>query len=155
MAVARRLFAGGAVQTTLLSPISSSDLTITSAGDTGWPSGAEEFFVAISPDQVNEEKVLVTRSGTTLTAASTGKRGVDGTSASSHPAGAVIYPCVSATDLNDANRVAAKLGSGLTNQVLVADPSDPSGVKWADDPVGLIIALGGDVGGSSSIGPSN
>jgi hypothetical protein len=129
MAVARRLFAGGAVQTTLVSPISGSDLTITIASDTGYPSGAEEFFVVIDPDQINEEKVLVTRSGTTLTAASTGKRGVDGTSPASHSAGAVIYPCVSATDLNDANRAAARLTSGVANQVAVAS-ADVSGFDW-------------------------
>jgi hypothetical protein len=129
MAVARRLFAGGAVQTTLVSPISASDLTITIAGDTGWPSGANEFFVVIDPDQANEEKILVTRSGTTLTAASTGKRGVDGTAAASHSAGAVIYPCVSATDLDDANRAASRLTSGAAGQVAVAS-SDASGFTW-------------------------
>ena len=129
MAVARRLFAGGAVQTTLVSPISSSDLTITIVGDTGWPSGAEEFFVVIDPDQASEEKVLVTRSGTTLSAASTGKRGVDGTAAASHSAGAVVYPCVSATDLNDANRAAARLTSGVAGQVAVAS-ADASGFDW-------------------------
>jgi hypothetical protein len=129
MAVARRLFAGGAVQTTLVSPISASDLTITIVSDTGYPSGAEEFFVVIDPDQANEEKVLVTRSGTTLTAASTGKRGVDGTAAASHSAGAVVYPCVSAVDLNDANRAAARLTSGVAGQVAVAS-ADASGFDW-------------------------
>jgi len=129
MAVARRLFAGGAVQTTLVSPISASDLTITIVSDTGYPSGAEEFFVVIDPDQANEEKVLVTRSGTTLSAASTGKRGVDGTAAATHAAGAVVYPCVSATDLNDANRAAARLTSGSTGQVAVSS-ADDAGFDW-------------------------
>jgi co-chaperonin GroES (HSP10) len=129
MAVARRLFAGGAVQTTLLSPISATDLTITIVGDTGWPSGAEEFFVVIDPDQATEEKMLVTRSSTVLTAAATAKRGVDGTVAASHSAGAVIYPCVTATDLNDANRVASRLTSGVAGQVAVAS-ADASGFTW-------------------------
>jgi hypothetical protein len=165
MAVARRLFAGGAVQTTLVSPISSSDLTITIAGDTGWPSGAEEFFVVIDPDQASEEKVLVTRSGTTLSVASTGERGVDGTAAASHSAGAVVYPCVSAADLDQANKlvstpttkgdllvqtasVTVRLGVGSDGQVLFADSSEVEGVKWGslppppEDPIGLIIALG-------------
>jgi hypothetical protein len=141
MSVARRLFAGAAVQTTVVSQISATDLTITIAGDVGWPTGAEEFFVVIEPDQANEEKVLVTRSGTTLTVASVGERGVDGTVGASHPAGSVIYPCVSATDLDEANRIAAKLSSGLAGQILVSDPTDPSGVKWDDDNLGLVIAL--------------
>ena len=165
MTVARRLFAGAAVQTTLVSPISASDLTITITADTGWPTGVSEFFVVIDPDQATEEKVLVTRSGTTLTAASTAKRGVDGTAAASHSAGAVIYPCVTATDLDDANRFASTLttkgdlftldssgafirvGVGTNGQVLYADSAEAAGVKWADAPtfetdIGLIIALG-------------
>ena len=129
MTVARRLFAGAAVQTTLVSPISGTDLTISITGDTGWPTGAEEFFVVISPDQANEEKVLVTRSGTTLSAASTGERGVDGTAAASHPSGAVIYPCVSAADLDEANRAAARLTSGSTGQVAVSS-ADAAGFDW-------------------------
>jgi hypothetical protein len=129
MAVARRLFAGAAVQTTLASSVSSGDLTINIVANTGWPTGAEEFFAVIDPDQANEEKVLVTRSGTTLSAASTGKRGVDGTVASSHAAGAVIYPCITATDLDEANQAAARLASGTTGQVVVAS-ADPSGFSW-------------------------
>jgi hypothetical protein len=148
MAVARRLFAGAAVQTTLASSISGSDTTINIVANTGWPSGAEEFFVVIDPDQANEEKVLVTRSGTTLTAASTGKRGVDGTAASSHAAGAVVYPCVTATDLDEANgfvstlttkgdllvqgaSAVGRLGVGTNGHTLVADSVETLGVKWA------------------------
>jgi hypothetical protein len=198
MAVARRLFAGAAVQTTLVSSISAADVTISITADVGWPTGAEEFFVVIEPDQANEEKVLVTRSGTVLTALSTAKRGVDGTAASSHPAGSVVYPCVSATDLNEANTLTStlttkgdllvqtasatvRLGVGSNGQVLFADSAVVEGVRWAsldlddvddvdaaapsdgdvltyssssgnwepvaptvpEDPIGLILALGG------------
>jgi hypothetical protein len=129
MAVARRLFVGSAAQTTLVSSISATDQTITIGADTGWPSGTEEFFVVIDPNQANEEKVLVTRSGTTLLAASVGKRGVDDTSASAHASGAVIYPCVTATDLDEANRAAARLTSGSTGQVAVAS-ANAAGFDW-------------------------
>jgi hypothetical protein len=151
MAIARRLFSGAALQTTLSSSISSGDTTIQIVADTGWPSGAEEFFVVIDPDQANEEKVLVTRSTTTLTAASTAKRGVDGTVAAAHSAGAVIYPCVTATDLDEANGFVSTLttkgdllvqGSsdvgrlpvGSNNQMLVADSAQSLGVKWVTPP---------------------
>jgi microcystin-dependent protein len=151
MAIAKRLFAGAALQTTLSSSISNADTTIAIVSDTGWPSGTEEFFVVIDPDQANEEKLLVTRSTTTLTAASTAKRGLDGTVAAAHSAGAVIYPCVTATDLDEANGFVSTLttkgdllvqGSsdvgrlpvGSNNQMLVADSAQSLGVKWAAPP---------------------
>lgn len=180
MAKARRLFAGAAVQTTLASTISGSDTTITIVSDTGYPSGADEFFVVIDPDQANEEKVLVTRSGTTLTAASVAKRGVDGTAAANHAAGAVVYPCVSAQDLDEANELVSTLTStgdllvygasgvvrlpvGGDDEMLVADSGEVLGVKWVAQPVvdvvgealPFIIALGFGSGGGGYLGSSS
>lgn len=142
----RRLFAGAAAQTTISGNITATSLTITIAAATGWPSGADEFYAVIDPGQATEEKILCTRSSTTLTCASTAKRGVDGTAAASHSNGAVIYPCVTAADLDEANELVStlttrgdiltldatpdfkRLAVGSANTVLVSDGSDPS---WA------------------------
>lgn len=110
MTYARRAFAGAAIQTTISGAINSTSTTITITSATGWPSGAE-FYAVIDPGQSTEEKILCTRLGTTLTCASTAKRGVDGTTAASHNNGAVIYPCVSAADLNEANDLVSKYTS--------------------------------------------
>jgi len=145
MAYDRRAFAGAAAQTTISGNITATSLTITIAASTGWPSGAE-FYAVIDPGQAAEEKILCTRSGTTLTCASTGERGVDGTAAGSHSNGAVIYPCVTAADLDEANELVstmttrgdlvtldssadfARLAVGSANTVLTSDGSDPA---WA------------------------
>jgi len=142
---ARRVFAGAAAQTTIVGAINATSTTITIAGDVGWPSGANEFYVVVDPGQATEEKLLVTRSGTTLTCASTAKRGLDGTAAAGHSNGAVIYPCVTAADLDEANRLVsayttrgdvvtvdsaglfARVAVGTFDQVLRSDGSD---VVW-------------------------
>jgi hypothetical protein len=143
MAVTRRAYAGAAARTVLNSAITSSDTTVLLNASTGWPSGGP-FFVVVDANQVFEEKMLVTRSGLTLTVSA---RGADGTTAASHNAGAVIYPCVSATDLDEANFLASRLttkgdlfvynGStvirlpvGSNGQVLTADSTEASGLKW-------------------------
>lgn len=116
----RRAFAGGAVQTTITAGINSTALSIGLTASSGWPTG-HPFFVVIDAGQPNEEKVLVTRSGSTLTAADTSARGVDGTAASSHASGATIYPCVTATDLDEANAAAVWITDGLASGFF--DPS--------------------------------
>lgn len=143
MAVTRRAYAGGPAQTVLTSAISNSDTTVLINAATGWPSGAP-FFVAVDAGQVFEEKMLVTRSGTTLTVVS---RGVDGTTAAAHSAGAVIYPCITATDLNEANALTSvpttkgdifvyngstvvRLPVGTNGQVLTADSATATGLSW-------------------------
>jgi hypothetical protein len=106
MAKTRRAYSGNAASTTLSSGISAGDTTISITAATGWPSGAP-FYVVIDPGTSAEEKVLVTRSSTTLTVS--GSRGADDTSASSHSAGAVIYPVFTAVDANEANLLASTL----------------------------------------------
>ena len=108
----RRAFAGGAVQTTITSGINATDLSITLTASTGWPTGYP-FYVVIDPGQSSEEKVKVTRAGSTLTVAGVSDRGVDGTSAASHAAGAAIYPCVTAVDLDEANNAVMLLQAGI------------------------------------------
>lgn len=106
MAYERRNYAGGAAPTTLGSGISATDLTITLASATGWPSGGASgpFFVVIDRGLSSEEKVEVaSRTGTSLTVASVGKRGVDGTAAAVHAIGASIEHCFTAQDADEAN----------------------------------------------------
>lgn len=106
MAFEQRDYAGGAVPTELASGINDSDLSIEIDSSTGWPSGGASgpFFVVIDRGLSKEEKVEIqSRSGTTLTVASTGKRGVDGTSAASHDTGATIEHCFTAQDAAEAN----------------------------------------------------
>jgi microcystin-dependent protein len=103
----RRQYAGGAVASTLGSSVAASGVTaFTIASATGWPSSAGvPLFVVVSPQTSSEEKMSVTISGTTLTVVS---RGVDGTTASSHASGAIIYPVFTATDADEANELTAK-----------------------------------------------
>lgn len=117
MAVTRRTYAGAPVQTTITASISNVDTAIAIAVATGWPTGAP-FFVTIDYDLAGEEKALVTRSGTALTAAT---RGADGTVASAHASGAKIRPCIAATDLDEANRLAAIMTT--QGDLTVADAS--------------------------------
>lgn len=105
MSVARRDFAGAAAATTLGGDINSTDTSITIASASGWPTGSNgEFYICIDRGHAGEEKALVlSRSGTTLTLASSAKRGVDGTSAASHSAGVTVEHVLAAADLDEAN----------------------------------------------------
>lgn len=143
----RRQYPGAAVSTTITSGIDSDDTTISVAAATGWPSGSTPFYVVVSPQLSAEEKMLVTRNGTTLTVVTAG-RGVDGTSASSHSGGSAIYPVIAALDLDEANEMTSvlttkgdllvhgastfeRLGAGTNNLPLVADSAQASGLKYA------------------------
>jgi hypothetical protein len=110
------------------------------------------YTAIIDPDTASEEVVEVTAAaGTTLTVT----RGVDGTSAVSHNAGAVFRHGVSARDFDEANafvngggvvnsliqdksRIAVGNGSsvvalaaGADGTVLTADSSTATGLKYA------------------------
>jgi hypothetical protein len=97
--------------------------------------------VVIDPGTSAEEKCSATISGSTLTLT----RAQDDTSASSHSAGATIYPVFTANDADEANELVSKLttkgdllvttGSalnrlavGTNNQVLMADSAATNGV---------------------------
>lgn len=148
MAKTRRQYAGGAVSTTISSAIDEDDTSIGIAATTGWPSGADPFYIVVSPGLAAEEKMLVTRTGSTLTVAS-GGRGKDGTTAHSHLSGATTYPVVTAIDLDESNEMASKLttkgdlltyasgtfarqGVGTNAQVLIADSAQTNGIKWGE-----------------------
>jgi len=144
-AFTRRQYAGAAAATTITAGINTTDTTCSLAATTGWPSTAGvPFYVVIDPGTSAEEKCSATISGTTLTLT----RGQDDTSASSHSAGATIYPVFTANDADEANELVSKLttkgdllvttGSALNRlavgtdgQALVADAASTNGVKWA------------------------
>ena len=97
--MARRYYSSTAVATTLSGNINNSTTSITVAALSGYPVSTP-WTAIIDPDTASEEVVTVTNvSGTTLTVT----RGVDGTTASSHNAGAVFRHGVSARDFDEAN----------------------------------------------------
>lgn len=104
----RRSYAGGAAATTLNGAIGSTSLSISIVSASNWP--LSNFFIVIDPGQAVEEKVFVTsRTGTTLTIASTSDRGVDGTTAQAHSSGVAIRHVLSAQDIDEANAASAAL----------------------------------------------
>jgi hypothetical protein len=125
--------------------------------------------MVIDPGLSTEEKVLVgSRSGSSLSSIT---RGVDGTTAASHSAGATCYPVFTATDADQANAVAAALttkgdllvtsGSALnrlavgTNYfVLGADSTATNGVAWQSSPNSLMTAKGDIVVASAANTPA-
>jgi hypothetical protein len=101
-----RLYSSISVQTTLASPISSGDTTMTVSSGTGSSllggvtlaaGGADQFTVAIDPDTANEEIVFITAaSSDTFTIV----RGRAGTTAVSHSSGATVKHVLTSDDLN-------------------------------------------------------
>lgn len=146
----RRAYKGAATATTLTASMTNVATSCTIAAYTGWPYGSDPFYVVISPGTAAEEKVLVTRTGSTDTTLNvvSGGRGADDTTAQAHDSGAGIYPVFTAKDADEANVVAstqttkgdlllhtgsvhARLGVGTNGQALVADSAESTGVKWA------------------------
>ena len=98
--MARRYYSSIAQRTTITTPggISNSATTVAVAATTGFPS--TPFTAILDQDTVNEEVVTVTNvAGTTLTMT----RGVDGSTAVSHAAGATVNHGVSARDFDEPN----------------------------------------------------
>jgi hypothetical protein len=105
--------------------------------------------MVIDPGLSTEEKVLVgARSTNSL---STITRGVDGTTAASHAAGATCYPVFTAVDADQANAVAStlttkgdilatdgsvlnRLAVGTNDYSLVADSAATNGISWKQVP---------------------
>ena len=147
-AFTRRQYSGAAAATTITAGINTTDTTCTLAATTGWPStAAVPFYVVIDPGTSAEEKCSATISGSTLTLT----RAQDDTSASSHSAGATIYPVFTANDADEANELVSKLttkgdllvttGSalnrlavGTNDYALLADSSATNGVAWKQIP---------------------
>lgn len=155
----RRSYVGAAVQCTLTSAITGASSSISLTGDTtAWNDTANgPFYIVVDPGLASEEKILVgSRSTSTLSSLT---RGVDGTSAQSHAAGAIVYPIFTAVDADEANKLAStmttkgdllvtdgstpnRLAVGSNNQFLVADSAATNGVKWTGTLSGATVALG-------------
>jgi len=95
----RRYYSSTAVATTLSASANNSTTSITVTALSGFPVSTP-WTAILDADTASEEVVTVTGvSGTTLTVT----RGVDGTSAVSHAAGAVFRHGVSARDFDETN----------------------------------------------------
>ena len=157
-AFTRRQYAGAAAATTITAGINTSDTTCSLTATTGWPSSAGvPFYVVIDPGTSAEEKCSATISGSTLTLT----RAQDDTSASSHSAGATIYPVFTANDADEANEVVSKLttkgdllvttgsalnrlGVGGNGAILNADSTAANGVAWlAAGTAGYVLTSAG------------
>lgn len=99
-----REFAGAAKATALSGTLSAAATAINVVDGTGYPTGGTgPFVVTLDTGLASEEKVLVaTRTGNTLTVATSG-RGYDGTTASDHTNAASVVHTISAVDLREAN----------------------------------------------------
>ena len=144
----KRSYAGAAAACTLTSSISSGDTSLTLTGTvSGWPNTADgSFHMVIDPGLSTEEKILVGSRSTGSLSSIT--RGVDGTSAASHSAGATCYPVFTATDADQANKIVStlttkgdvlatdgsalnRLAVGANGTVLAADSSATNGIAWS------------------------
>lgn len=105
MSYGRRQFAGAAPDSTLSTGIGAGDLTFTGTDLTGWPDGTTGKFVVIfDPDLATEEHALgSSRTGNTVTFASTADRGVDNTTAQAHSSMGVVRHGLSKVDVDEAN----------------------------------------------------
>jgi len=167
----RRSYSGASATCTLASSITSGDTTASLTGTTtAWPDTANgPFYMVIDPGLANEEKVLVASRSTGSLSSIT--RGVDGTTASSHAAGAVCYPVFTAVDADQANKIASTLttkgdilatdGSALNRlavgsnyQVLGADSSATNGVAWQSSPNSLMTTKGDIIAATAANTPA-
>lgn len=89
---------GAAPPTTLAVGIDDDSMVVQCENLTGWPSGPLPFYAVIARGTTAEEKVeIAARSGNTVTIQA---RGVDGTAAQNHLAGATVEHCLTASEFH-------------------------------------------------------
>ena len=144
----RRSYKGAPVSAVLgtagVSSTTQTSITLSTSPST-WPTG--KFFVVVAPGTVQEEKMCVTVSGSTMTvvdpsvsstSASTNGRGVDDTTARSTIAGgATVYPVATARDFDEANSLTAT----YANQGGVVYMGDPSFTQLAIGTAGQVLKV--------------
>ena len=140
-----RKYSSRAQQTTLSSAIASGDLSMTVGSGSNLLasvafSTAGTYTVVIDPDTAVEEIVDVTaRSGNILTIT----RGIDGSSAVAHSAGAVVRHMVIGRDLQEANdHSEATTGHGATGAVVGTTNTQTLTNKTLTSPILTTPALG-------------
>lgn len=141
-----RYYSSIAQPTTLASGISSGTGTITVAATTGFPSSFP-YTLSIDADNASAELVEVTgAAGPTLTVT----RGVDGTSAQSHSAGAAVRHDISARDFADYqnHQAASSNVHGVTGALVGASSTQTLANKTLTSPVINSGALSGTFTGN-------
>ena len=119
----RRYYSSTAVATTLSASANNSTTSITVTALSGFPAQTP-WTAIVDPDTASEEVVTVTNvSGTTLTVT----RGVDGTTASSHSAGAVFRHGVSARDFDETNSHVNDTSTDVHSQYVLKSLIDAKG----------------------------
>ena len=137
----RRYYAGGGISSTLASPMGSGDTLFALAAATGWPGATPGAVFGVVIDRGNptsEEKIVcASNSGTVVTVSASG-RGADGTTATSHNAGAPVSLVWMAIDADEANQVTHLLGNGTAGALLSGGGAAtlPSWVAAAGDVTG-------------------
>ena len=147
----RRYFSSTAQRTTLSAGIGAGDTVITLGAVTGFPP-TKPFTLVLDPDTASEEIVEVTGgSGTSLVVT----RGVDGTAAVSHSAGAVVWHGMTARDLDEPNaHVNASSGvHGVSGYVVGTTDSQTLTNKTIDYLTNAILNLPETPGPTGPAGP--
>ena len=140
----RRYYSSTAVATTLSASANNSTTSITVTALSGFPVSTP-WTAIIDADTASEEVVTVTNvSGTTLTVT----RGVDGTTAVSHSAGAVFRHGVSARDFDEANSHVNDTSTDVHSQYVLKSLVTTKGdliVRDASAPARLGVGTNGHV----------